>query len=70
MAIDLWNLKPGARLQLVCGDVAEVIAPTKDGRWIAIRYSSAPESPELVGTQDLCTEDEIKAVLSRTHGRS
>ena len=55
----IWDLKPGDRITLDEEVVAEVIAPTEDGEWIRVRYMDVPESPELVGTEDLCSTDEI-----------
>lgn len=59
MAVDVWNLAVGARVSLEDGVVAEVVSPTEDGNWIKVRYVEVPESPELVGTEDLCDADEI-----------
>ena len=55
----IWDLKSGDRITLDSEVVAEVVAPTEDGEWIRVKYTDAPESPELVGTEDLCSTDEI-----------
>ena len=57
--MDLWGLVVGARISLDGGVVAEIISPTEDGAWIKVRYIEAPETSELVGTEDLCGADEI-----------
>ena len=59
--MDLYDLKPGDRVRLAQGRIiAEIVAPTEDGRWIKVRYVESPDEPNLVGTEDLCTDDEIK----------
>ena len=63
MELNIWGLRPGERITLDSGVVAEVIAPTEDGRWIRVKYLDAPDSPDLVGTEDLCATEEI---VSRT----
>ena len=59
MNLSIWDLKPGDRITLDSEAVAEVVAPTEDGEWILVKYMDAPESPEIVGTEDLCSTDEI-----------
>ena len=56
----IWDLKVGERISLDSGVVAEVVAPTKDGEWVLVKYVEAPESPEIIGTEDLCSTDEIQ----------
>ena len=57
--MDLWELKLGVRVRLESGSVGEILAPTEDGDWIRIRYVQAPDEPHLVGTEDLCSSEEI-----------
>ena len=59
MEIGLWDLTLGERINLDSGVVAEVVAPTEDGMWILVKYIDAPESPEIIGMEDLCSSDEI-----------
>ena len=59
MSWSIWDLKVGDRISLDSGAVAEVIAPTEDGEWVLVKYVEAPESPQIVGTDDLCSADEI-----------
>ena len=59
MNLSIWDLKPGDRITLDSEAVAEVIAPTEDGEWIRVKYTDEPESPEIIGTEDLCSTDEI-----------
>ena len=41
-----------------------VVAPTEDGEWILVKYIEAPESPNLVGTEDLCSTEKIVSLVS------
>ena len=61
---NIWDLKMGERITLDSGEVAQVMAPTEDGEWILIKYVEAPDSPELVGTEDLCSTGEIVSLVS------
>jgi hypothetical protein len=56
--MDIWNLKQGAKVRLE-GAVAEVVAETEDGQWVKIRYLQVPSNPDIEGTDDLCSADEI-----------
>ena len=59
MVQSIWDLKMGDRISLDSGAVAEVIAPTEDGEWVLVKYVEALDSPELVGTEDLCSTGEL-----------
>ena len=63
MTFDLWVLTVGSQVELEEGVVAEVQAPTEDGEWVKVKYILAPQDPELVGTEDLCTADEIRRLV-------
>ena len=63
MEFSIWELRPGERVTLDSGTVAEVVAPTHDGVWIGVKYIDSPESPEIVGSEGLYSEEEI---VSRT----
>ena len=52
---NIWDLKSWDRITLD----SDVVAPTEDGEWIRVKYMDAPESPEIIGTEDLCSTDEI-----------
>ena len=64
--IDLWSLKKGDRLRLESGIIAVVTAKTKDGEWIKIKYLVAPDSPDMEGTEDLCSVDEVVGLATST----
>jgi len=61
--MDLWQLKPGDKVRTVDGALVEVAAKTEDGRWILIRYLADPENPSVVGTEDLCQDEELAEVV-------
>ncbi|MDO8617087.1 MAG: hypothetical protein Q7T33_15360 [Dehalococcoidia bacterium] len=58
-AMDLSVLKPGDRLRTVDGALIEVIRESEDGHWILVRYLLDTNDPSLIGTEDLCHEDEL-----------
>ncbi|MDO8615050.1 MAG: hypothetical protein Q7T33_04870 [Dehalococcoidia bacterium] len=62
--MDLHSLKPRDRVRTVDGAIAEVVKETADGRWILVRYIDSPSKPELVGTEDLCDEDELTDLIA------
>ena len=59
MSQSIWDLNVGDRISLDSGAVAEVIAPTEGGEWVLVKYVASPDSPELIGTEDLCSAGEI-----------
>ncbi len=62
--MDFHDRTPGNHVRLDGGIVAEVVAPTEDGRWIKVRYVESPDHPALVGTEDLCSGGEIEVSVS------
>jgi RNA-binding protein YhbY len=64
MTVDLWSLTIGSQVELDEGVIAEIQAPTEDGQWVKVKYVRAPQHPELVGTEDLCSAHEITRVES------
>jgi len=62
--IDLMTLKPGDRLQLQAGIVAEVTENMGDGMWVEVRLIAVPERPSEVGTVELCHAQDIVKLLS------
>ena len=59
MAPSIWELQAGEQITLYQGVAAEVVASTEDGVWIRVKYIQAPESPDVVGTEDICNTEEI-----------
>ena len=62
--IDLMTLKPGDRLQLHKGIVAEVTENMNDGMWVEVRLIEAPQQPDEVGAVELCHAQDIVKILS------
>ena len=59
MELNIWDLEAGHRVILESGVVAEVLTGTEDGTWVRVKYVQAPDEPDLIGTEDLCSTDEI-----------
>ena len=64
--IDLMTLKPGDRLQLIKGIVAEVTENMGDGMWVEVKLIEAPDRSDEVGTTELCHAQDIVKILSVT----
>ena len=57
--LDLTRLKAGDLVRTLDGSAAEVVRQSEDGKWILVRYVDSKENPRLVGTEDLCSDDEV-----------
>jgi len=64
--INVLTIKPGERLQLREGIVAEVLENMEDGMWLQVRYLEVPKSPEDVGITELCHAQDIIEISSRS----
>jgi len=62
--IDLMTLKPGDRLLLQKGIIAEVTANMGDGQWVEARLIEVPERPSDAGAVELCHAQDIVKVLN------
>jgi len=51
-------------------DALEILKETEDGRSILVRYLEDPENPGIVGTEDLCHEDELEEPVSGPTGKN
>ena len=60
--MDLWQLKRGDRVRTSDGALVEIVEETEDGRWVLVRYLADLENPSVVGTEDLCRDDELVRV--------
>ena len=58
--MDLYDLQIGDRVRLSDGTIAEVISETEDGRLIRVRHVESHHNPSHVGSEQLCSEDEIE----------
>lgn len=61
--INVLQLKPGDRLRLQGGLVAEVVENMEDGMWLQVRYVEAPQQPDLVGETELCHAQDVVGVV-------
>lgn len=61
--MDLTTLVPGDRVRTKDGATAEVVKESEDGQWVLVKYLEAPGDVKLVGTEDLCHEDEIEDIV-------
>lgn len=66
--MQLFELRKGDQVRMIHGAMAEVILESEDGRWLRVRYLESRENPELTGTEDLCSEDEIAELIERGQG--
>lgn len=57
--MNLWDLKKGATVRLEEAAFAEIVEETEDGQWVKVRYLKVPENPDLEGTEDLCSSEEV-----------
>lgn len=67
--MDLHQLKRGDRVRTTDGAVVEVLNDTEDGQWLLVRYVESVEDPALVGTEDLCHEDELEGLVEANVGK-
>jgi hypothetical protein len=60
--INVLDLRPGDRLELREGIIAEVLQNMEDGMWLEVRYLDAPKEADrrLI---ELCHAQDIVAVL-------
>jgi hypothetical protein len=64
--IDLMTLKPGDRLLLQQGIVAEVTANMGDGQWVEVRLIEVPQRPDEAGAVELCHAQDIVKLVNAT----
>jgi hypothetical protein len=62
--LDLMTLKPGDRLLLQKGIVADVTENMGDGQWVEVRLIEVPERPADVGAVELCHAQDIVKILN------
>ena len=63
LTLDLVAIEVGAKVRLVGGETAQVVDNPKDGMWILLRYTDAPDDQELVGEEDLVFWADVLGVL-------
>ncbi len=66
--MDIYDLKPGDKIRTIDGSIAEILNETQDGKWILVRYLEGTGDPALIGTEDLCAEDELDELIAHQTG--
>ncbi|MEH2527045.1 MULTISPECIES: hypothetical protein [unclassified Bradyrhizobium] len=64
--INVLTLKPGDRLELEDGTIAEVLENMDDGMWVQVRYLEVARNPAEVGDIELCHAQDIAKLLNAT----
>jgi len=62
--MDISRLRPGDRVSTIDGATVEVLKESEDGRWILVRYVVNTDDPSLIGSEDLCDENELVEATS------
>lgn len=62
--INVLELKPGQRLSLRGGIVAEVVENMEDGMWVQVEYLEVPANGAEVGSVELCHAQDIVTVIA------
>jgi len=57
--INIIELKPGDKIQLGAGAIAEVISNPRDGIWIEARYVKVPDDPSQEGVEEMVFAEDI-----------
>lgn len=65
--MNISTLVEGDRVRTMDGNIVEIVTPTEDGRWIKVRYLKCPDRPDLIGSEDLCSEEELVSKESETN---
>jgi hypothetical protein len=69
--MNLQLLKPGHKIGLRGGAVAEVLSETEDGDWIKVQYLNDQDDPIPVGAEDITIHrDEVEVLLGVTHNKT
>jgi hypothetical protein len=62
--INVLDLRPGDKLQLQDGGVAEVVENMEDGMWVQVRYlGSSGQKDESDDALELCHAQDIVKIL-------
>jgi hypothetical protein len=64
--INVLTLRPGDRLELEDGTIAEVLENMEDGMWVQVRYLQVPRNPAEEGAIELCHAQDIAKLLNVT----
>ena len=66
--INILDIKVGSKLLLREGVVAEVLENMQDGMWLQVEYLEVPNSPDEVGSIELCHAQDILNVSDAAEG--
>jgi hypothetical protein len=66
--INILDIKVGSKLLLREGVVAEVLENMQDGMWLQVKYLEVPNSPDEVGSIELCHAQDILNVSDAAEG--
>ena len=66
--INILDIKVGSTLLLREGVVAEVLENMQDGMWLQVNYLEVPNSPDEVGSIELCHAQDILNVSDAAEG--
>ena len=60
--INIRALRPGTRITLADGAVAEIVSNPADGVWVFARYLQSPNDPALVGQEEMIFAQDVVAI--------
>ena len=66
--INILDIKVGSKLLLRESVVAEVLENMQDGMWLQVKYLEVPNSPDEVGSIELCHAQDILNVSDAAEG--
>jgi hypothetical protein len=64
--MQIKELVAGAKVLLENGSVVEVLAPSKDGQTVQVRFLESPFDEAAVGTEGQCSDYDIVAYAGET----
>ncbi|HVC56695.1 MAG TPA: hypothetical protein VND95_12115 [Stellaceae bacterium] len=62
--INIRALRPGTRVALADGAIAEIVSNPADGVWLFARYLEAPRDPALIGQEDMIFAQDVIEIRS------
>lgn len=66
--INILDIKVGSKLLLRERIVAEVLENMQDGMWLQVKYLEVPNSPDEVGSIELCHAQDILEISDAAEG--
>ena len=65
--MNVTNLKVGTNVTLADGSLVEVLVVMEDGSGVRVKYLDTMGEPEMVGTEQLVSADDVIAVIEGSH---